>query len=147
MVWNKNQLISNIGKVGHGSVPQPFKEAAPLLTPRRVTREAWNKLKVRQLAKETGKRCYTSPAVDTDKSGSVSARVAMSIQSRAPKLRADLPDHIDVVVGMECMLTKNICAAQGLMNGSRGKIVGICLDHRETISGNTEVRNFHTIMV
>ena len=50
-----------------------------------------------------------------------------AVAALSPTEWNDIPDTLEVVVGMRCMITANMATTLGVANGSCGKIVGICL--------------------
>lgn len=62
-----------------------------------------------------------------------------------PKDRGDIPDTLEIVVGMPCMITANIATTLGVANGSRGIVAGICVhpeDQRLLTSNNVRLKVF-----
>lgn len=108
-------------------------DQAILLTPRRAVRDDWNSQRVHHFSTTKSLRIYESPALDTHGGIELTPEVLAAVAAMNPKDRADLPDMVEIVVGMPCMVTENVNTALGLANGSRGKITGICLDPREPV--------------
>ena len=82
-------------------------------------------------AERTHARTYLCPALDTVAGLPANDAQQIAISSLDPKQRSDLPDVLQIVVGMQCMVTENVHTVHGAANGSRGTITGICLDPRE----------------
>lgn len=84
------------------------------------------------MARQTGRAVFISPAFDTvsKTKRQLNAREAAAVASLPPKERGgDFLDSLELVVGMECMITMNVAGRvqYGVANGSRGLVVGICL--------------------
>ena len=56
----------------------------------------------------------------------------LTIARMSSKETAQLENHIELAIGMKVMVTLNTATDIGLANGSRGTIVDIVLDPRET---------------
>jgi hypothetical protein len=120
----KQQSINN-------ELADPGWKTSILLTPRRCVRDAWNSIQVNRLAANCKQRIYLCHALDTSQSEPLSIQQTAGVAALNPKLRADLPDVLEIAIGMPCMVTENIGTSIGLANGSRGTVVGIILDPRE----------------
>lgn len=77
-------------------------------------------------AQRSHSRIFVCPAIDTTKNSSLSPLQKAAVAALDPKLRGDLPDELEIVIGMPCMITSNISPPLGLANGARGTVVGIC---------------------
>jgi hypothetical protein len=111
----------------------PWSETV-LVTPRNSVRDAWNKAKVREHCNRTGNALYVVGAED---SGGKERRALtnterLTIARMSSKQTAQLENRIELAVGMKVMVTLNTATDIGLANGSRGTIVDIVLDPRES---------------
>jgi hypothetical protein len=98
---------------------------------------------VRSFAERTHARLFLCPAHDTVAGLPANDAQQSAIASLDPKQRSDLPDVLEIVVGMQCMVTENVHTLHGAANGSRGTITGICLDPREPEILSTTVTKPH----
>ncbi|OCH87120.1 hypothetical protein OBBRIDRAFT_709540, partial [Obba rivulosa] len=116
----------------------PWKDA-PLVTPRHSVRRQWNKSAVRKHCREIGNQLFIAPAEDTIKGQpltllehyGLACRGAQVPGRRKSQARADLPDKIEMAVGMKVMVTTNVKTDLDITNGARGEIIDIVLDPRE----------------
>jgi len=109
-----------------------------LVTPRNSVRTVWNKAKLREHCRQTGNLLYV---VDAEDSGGKERRTLtnterLTIAKMPSKETAQLENRIELAVGMKVMVTLNMATDIGLTNGSRGTIVDIILDPRES---NTDI--------
>jgi hypothetical protein len=61
----------------------------------------------------------------------VNATERAHILALDPRYRGDLPDLLEIFIGMPCIITENARTSLGVANGSRGTVVGMCFDPRE----------------
>ena len=111
----------------------PWNDAV-LVTPRNCVRVMWNEAKLKEHCARTGQVRYVIDAEDT----AGRDRRPLSAKERLHVAKLDIgatqkiENRITVAIGMKAMVTKNIATDLGLANGSRGTIVDIVLDGRET---------------
>ncbi|KAJ8579509.1 hypothetical protein M405DRAFT_137928 [Rhizopogon salebrosus TDB-379] len=74
---------------------------------------------------------YIYPAGDSTSQGPLSPSQRLTVAAMPLKDTEQLPTMICIVKGMRMMVTRNICTATNLSNGSRGRIANIILDPRE----------------
>lgn len=89
-------------------------------------RDAWNAARVKTLGQQTKRPVYVLKAMNTANDIPVTARVAAHLAARHPDQKdRDIAETLYLVVGMECMIVKNVHTSLGVANGSRGVIVGV----------------------
>lgn len=125
----------------------PWKGAG-LVTPRHAVRLKWNDHAVQQHCADSGCRRFVIRADDTvkDRRGrrDLTLREKVDVQrKRLNATRADgrnqLPDCIDVAIGMKVMVTTNVETDLDITNGARGTVVGIVLHEAEPPIGDGDV--------
>ena len=84
-----------------------------------------------QCARNYRRRVYIISANDLIHASPVDSAERAHILALDPRLRGDLPDTLEIFVGMLCIITENAHTSLGVANGSRGVFVGICFDPRE----------------
>jgi hypothetical protein len=100
---------------------------AVLLTSRKVLRDMWNRRMVAGFAARNGRRIFECPSEDTIGGRKITKEQAAAVAALKPKDRNDVPENLQIVVGMRCMVTANMSTTLGVANGSCGTIVGICV--------------------
>lgn len=144
-------IVGNNGNNGNGAAvdfnSHPWNDAA-LVTPRHAVRNQWNEQSVHKMAKDRGRRIYICSAEDTYKGRSLNLaeryRLALHLGKRKKNGKKEtqikeLPNKIELAVGMKVMVTDNIETDLDLTNGARGEIVGIILDPDEPTIGEGPV--------
>ena len=115
----------------------PWNNAA-LVTPRHAVRNQWNEAAVRKHCRETGQRLFICPAEDCINNRSLSLAERYGVATRGFKMNNDgsrrrrrkvndLPDVVEMAVGMKVMVTENLETDLDVTNGARGEIVDIIL--------------------
>jgi PIF1-like helicase len=118
---------------------------ALLVTPRHSVRMQWNmESAIKECALEH-KQLYHFQAQDSISGRPVTLRERFLIAnsnnkgSKNRKERGGLPDVVDLCIGMKVMVTFNIRTDLDVSNGSRGEIVDIVLDERESTLPNESI--------
>jgi hypothetical protein len=128
-------------------VDDPRWQDAVLVTPRHGVRIAWNEMAVRRHCAKHGKQLFMCPAEDTIGNRSLTIAERLDAAKKKTKTKADrvrkdkgnLPDVVELAVGMEVMVTFNVQTDLDVANGARGVVERVILDCRETISSQTTV--------
>lgn len=115
-----------------------------LVTPRHGVRRLWNDAACRKHCQETGARLFICTAEDTIKGEPLSLRQRYAVASRAASKgsryrKHDLPNTVQIAVGMKVMVTQNVETDLDITNGARGVIVDIILDPEEPPLDNSAV--------
>ncbi|KAJ7017151.1 hypothetical protein C8F04DRAFT_1244317 [Mycena alexandri] len=126
----------------------PWNEAS-LVTPRHAVRTQWNDEAARKMCKATGRQLYICRAHDTYKGRALNLQERHNLAAHLSKksrrnqkhsMQAkDLPDEIEIAIGMQVMVTSNLETDLDLTNGARGEIVDIFLDPDEPAVGDEPV--------
>ncbi len=107
-----------------------WREAA-LVTPRHGVRKAWNTRAARKSCADAGQRLYIVTAEDRIQNRELTLEEQYAVAGRSStenrRSRKDLPEQIELAVGMKVMVTTNIQIDLDIANGSRGEVVGIVL--------------------
>ena len=133
--------------------PTDFKnspwDSASLVTPRHAVRRQWNEA-LRKFSSDAGKKIITCNAEDMIKGEPLTLRERYALVARGKngregwrkqrRLNQDLPESIDVAVGMKVMVTQNVETDLDITNGARGTIVGIILHPDEPMISNAEAQ-------
>ena len=64
---------------------------------------------------------------DTIAGQKLTGEQAAAVAALTPNDRNDVPENLEIVVGMPCMITANISTTLGVANGSCGTVTGICI--------------------
>lgn len=111
----------------------------PLVTPRHAVRIQWNEAAIRKHCQDTKGRLFVCPAEDRIKNRHLTlaerygvaarnATCAMDGSARKKRKRKnELPDMVELAIGMKVMVTENVETDLDVTNGARGEIVGIVL--------------------
>ncbi|KAG9225266.1 hypothetical protein CCMSSC00406_0007097 [Pleurotus cornucopiae] len=112
---------------------KPWSDAV-LVTSRNSVRDRWNSAAIRQHCRVTKNRLYISPAEDTvgKDRREVDRNECLQILRTASRHTGKLSLEVELAIGMRGMVLLNIATESDLANGSRGTIVDIILDARET---------------
>ena len=117
----------------------PWNDAA-LVTPRHAVCTLWNDSAVRKHCSESHQQLFICPAEDRingrkltlpEHYGVATHKAAINMESGLKKWRRqknDLPDTIQIAIGMKVMVTENVETGLDITNGARGEIVDIILD-------------------
>ncbi|THH12700.1 hypothetical protein EW146_g7451 [Bondarzewia mesenterica] len=120
---------------------------ASLVTPRHAVRTRWNSEATAKHCKQTGMIRFFCPAEDKIKSGgprhlSIGEHCEVAKRSlhttKRRDQRKDLPNEIELSVGMKVMVTTNLETDLDITNGARGDIVHIALHPDEPSIGTTD---------
>lgn len=107
---------------------------APLVTPRHGVRRQWNEVALRKHACLAGKQVFVCTAEDTVKGEPLSLEERYAFASRGVggekqgrRRKSDLPDTVELSLGMKVMVTQNVETDLDITNGARGTIVDVVL--------------------
>jgi len=116
---------------------------ASLITPRHAVRSHWNHASLRKACSESGQRLLICHAEDTIKNRALSLveRYALAQRSSGDgrRKRKDLPETIELAIGMKVMVTSNIATDLDITNGARGTIVDVILNSEEPPVGDSSI--------
>jgi len=148
--WRDFLVRLRYGRVQHGDLttlrslllqnsPIDFSSApwadASLITPRHGVRTQWNQAALRKACSESGQRLLVCSAEDTITNRPLSLRERYALAQRGAgdgrRKRKDLPETIELAIGMKVMVTSNIATDLDITNGARGVITDIVLDPDE----------------
>jgi hypothetical protein len=108
---------------------------ASLITPRHAVRVHWNQAASRKACSESGQRLLICHADDKIKNRALSLRERYALAQRSSgdgrRKRKDLPETIELAVGMKVMVTSNVATDLDITNGARGIISNIILNPEE----------------
>jgi len=108
---------------------------ASLITPRHAVRTHWNQASLRKACSESGQRLLVCHAEDTIANRHLSLRERYALAQRSSgdrrRKRKDLPETIELAIGMKVMVTSNIATDLDITNGARGIVVDIILNPEE----------------
>ncbi|KAJ7833759.1 hypothetical protein B0H14DRAFT_3710216 [Mycena olivaceomarginata] len=118
---------------------------ASLVTPRHAVRAQWNSAAVWKMCKDTGRRLFICSAEDTYQGRPLNLPEKYTLASHLGKRKngrremkmKDLPNFIELAIGMKVLVTRNIETDLDLANGARGEIVDVVLDPDEPPFGDT----------
>ena len=112
----------------------PWADAA-LITPRHAVRSLWNEEAVRKLCADCKQQLFICVARDTIKGNPLSLAQRYALANRhktdGRRRRKDLPESIQLAIGMKVMVTNNLQTDLDITNGARGVITDIILDPDE----------------
>ena len=113
---------------------------ASLITPRHAVRTQWNQAALRKACAENGQWLLICHAEDTIKSQPLSLRERYALAEQSTRdgrrKRKDLPETIELAIGMKVMVTSNIATDLDITNGARGSMVDIILSAEEPPLGD-----------
>ncbi len=115
---------------------------ASLVTPRHGVRIEWNSCAGRKWCQSSGQRLYIVHAEDRIKGRTLTMQERVAVVGRSKTNRRnkkDLPELLEICVGMKVMVTTNIQTDLDLANGARGEIVDIVLHPDEDAVGDSPV--------
>ncbi|TFK78127.1 hypothetical protein K466DRAFT_457325, partial [Polyporus arcularius HHB13444] len=120
---------------------------AALVTPRHAVRQKWNSAALRQWCARKGCRLFICPAEDRVQGRPLTLRERRALLERSAterrRRRKDLPEEVEMAVGMKVMVTSNIETDLDVANGARGEIVDIILHPDEPPIGPDPVVTLH----
>lgn len=115
-----------------------------LVTPRNGCRVLWNEKKLDQHCRRMGYTHYVLYARDTTNDKTLSLQQQLIVAGLKVSDTNQLPNKVDMAIGMPVMVLMNIDTDSDLANGSRGVITDIFLDPREfvepTVSGKVRLQ-------
>ncbi|KAI9057348.1 hypothetical protein FKP32DRAFT_1544355, partial [Trametes sanguinea] len=114
---------------------------AALVTPRHAVRVAWNSAAVRRWCSANNLPLFKLTAEDRVNGQELSWEeryaVAGRLKTESSRKRKDLPEDLELAVGMKVMITTNIETDLDLANGTRGVITRIVLHPLERVHDAT----------
>ena len=128
----------------------PWNDAA-LVTPQHAVCTLWNDSAVRKHCSESHQQLFICLAEDCingrkltlpEHYGVATRKAAINMESGLKKRRRwknDLPDTIQIAIGMKVMVTENVETGLDITNGARGEIVDIILDPNKPPIGNDPI--------
>ena len=111
---------------------------AVLVTPRNAVRTFWNEQMLDSHCRKTGEAHYIFYALDSYKGQPLSRQERLTVAHMKLEQTANLPNKVDLAVGMKVMVLQNIATHADLANGSRGIITDIILHPDEDAVTNAE---------
>jgi len=135
---------------------EPWSKAL-LVTPRHAVEMKWNSMCAKVHSFAQGLSLINCPAFDTIQGRVLTLEEKFAVAAK-PKTgrgrnhheRAGLADEVDIVIGMEVMVTFNISTDLDVANGAHGHIEDIILDAREemsTLSSLTKVLQYPPLYI
>jgi hypothetical protein len=133
-------IIGNTKKSEVNFSIEPWKSVS-LITPRHAVRTRWNESAIRKHCHENGQRIYVCSSEDTIGGRPLTLSEKYRLESRhlrknkRSKTRRpkDLPNKLEIAIGMKIMVTDNIETDLDMTNGARGETVDIILHPDEDI--------------
>ena len=114
-----------------------------LVTPRHAVRMEWNTSAVEKHCKASGQQLFICKSEDTIQNQplSILERYAAALRGKGGKQqkRNELPETIQLALGMKVMVTQNVEMDLDITNGARGTIVDIILHPDKPPLPNTNV--------
>ena len=111
---------------------------AVLVTPRNAIQMFWNEHMLDSHCRETGEAHYIFYALDSYKGQPLSWQERLTIAHMKLEQTANLPNKVDLTVGMKVMVLQNIATHVNLTNSSRGIITDIILNPDEDVVPNAK---------
>ncbi|KAI0734337.1 hypothetical protein BC629DRAFT_1241052, partial [Irpex lacteus] len=105
-----------------------------LVTPRHSVRVRWNEAALMKHCEDHGVQLFKGPAADTTHRRPLTNAEQMKVINRNVKGNGrshQLPDSVNLAVGMKAMVTLNVHTDLDVTNGARGEVVGIVLGKDE----------------
>ena len=121
----------------------PWNEAI-LVTSRNGVQTLWNNEALSRHCHKTGNVHYVLYALDTCNDHPLSMQERLSIAHLKLDVTNNLPNRVDLAIGMKAMIILNISTDVDLANGSRGLISDIILDSREILPDDTSTTIYLT---
>jgi hypothetical protein len=121
----------------------PWNESV-LITPRHGVRTKWNDCAIRKHCQDTNQTLFVSHAEDRINGRTLRRPEQLAVQHRQGSTRRagdDLPESIELAVGMRVMVTRNLDTDLDITNGARGTIVDVVVEADEplTTDGNNVI--------
>lgn len=133
MAMLRELVLTNPSAVLPNFAVPPWSDAC-LVTPRHAVRQQWNEAALRKHARLTGGTVLLCKAHDTVNGVplSMEERYAFALRSgkreqQSRRRKGDLPDIVELAVGMKVMVTQNVKTDLDITNGARSFIVQIIL--------------------
>ena len=107
---------------------------ACLVTPRHAVRKRWNEAMLRRFSAERRARIFVVVAEDRIDGRCLEMREKFALVGKASnesRRKKDLPEEIELALGMKVMVTRNLNTDLDVTNGARGEIVDIVLHPQE----------------
>ena len=104
-----------------------------LVTSRNSVRTTWNEYMVTQHARRTSQIKYVLYAHDLRNGQPLTKQQRLAVAHLKLDETNNLPNKIELVIGMKAMVTTNISPENDLANGSRGIVEDIILDPKERL--------------
>ncbi len=118
----------------------PIWQGASLVTPRHAVRMDWNAEGVRKWCRAQKERLYIITAEDRVKKCPLTLPEQCAVAGRTHgekgRKRKNLPETLEVAIGMQVMVTSNIQTDLDLANGARGEVVDLVLHPDEPPVGD-----------
>lgn len=120
----------------------PWRNAV-LITPRHAVRTQWNTAASVKASSCNKTQLFISQAYDTCDGKPLTLREQHAVMIKSGdkgknrEERAGLSNAVELAIGMKVMVTINVVTDLDVANGSRGEIVDILLDERETENDST----------
>ena len=145
----RKQIINNSECPKTDFDSKPWVDAS-LVTPRHAVRTQWNEAAIRKHCRSTGGRLFVCPAEDqiqgrrltlAERYGVAARRAGVAGDGKRNRRKRvnDLPDVVQIAIGMKVMVTSNIETDLDVMNGARGEIVDIILHPDEPPLGDDPI--------
>ena len=115
--------------------------AAVLVTPRHAVRAEWNQHALRKHCNESGQQIFVLPAEHRTARRALNAIEQHALRVRSCSSKADqneLPETLELAIGMPVLVTQNIHTELDITNGARGTLVDIILDPAEPIPSRSQ---------
>ena len=123
---------------------------ASLVTPRHAVRTQWNEAAICKHCRSTGGRLFVCPAEDriqgrrltlAERYGIAARRTGVAGDGKRNRRKRvnDLPDVVQITIGMKVMVTSNIETDLDVTNGAQGEIVDIILHPDEPPLGDDPI--------
>ena len=113
---------------------------ASLIIPRHAVRTQWNQTSLRKARPENSQQLLVCHAEDIIRNRPLSLHERYALVERSTRdgqrKRKDLPETIELAVGMKVVVTSNIATDLDITNGARGAIVDIILNPEEPPLGD-----------
>uniref|UniRef100_D8PLN3 DNA helicase n=1 Tax=Schizophyllum commune (strain H4-8 / FGSC 9210) TaxID=578458 RepID=D8PLN3_SCHCM len=130
------------GRNTHGDME--MLDTLVLVTPRHAVRRQWNEASLREHCARTGRRLFICPAEQTVPGGRAlnlweRHELASHSGRGSRKRRGELPLEVEIAVGAQVLVTRNVETDLDITNGARGEIVGIVVAEDEPDFGTATV--------
>ena len=122
------------------TMPRPDFSVPPwsmsvLICSRHSVRKQWNRRRIEDHCRRTHNKLFICHASDTIRKKGMEPRPLSDREQEKSQAKdsstKQLPDEVEMAIGMPCMVTVNVKTESDLANGTRGTLVDIVLDGRE----------------